>query len=65
MRDPKRIKRMLKLIEEIWTDNPDLRLCQLLGNAFGAIDPYNIEDEELEKMLKWTYSNEPAKGYVD
>lgn len=51
MRDIKRIKRILKKIEEIWIKNPDLRLCQLIGNCFNAGDLYNVEDKELEKAL--------------
>ncbi len=30
MRNPKRIKRILKLIEKIWKKNPDLRLGQFV-----------------------------------
>ena len=53
MRDPKRIKRILKLIENIWKKNSDLRLCQLLINALAINnDPYYIEDNHLETKLK-------------
>ena len=55
MRDPKRIKKLLKLIEKIWTENPDLRLCQLLCNCVPLKDPYYIEDFDLETLLKRTY----------
>jgi uncharacterized protein YihD (DUF1040 family) len=52
MRDPKRIKRILQLVEIIWEDNPDWRLTQLIMNALKiAGDPYYIEDDELEKSL--------------
>jgi uncharacterized protein YihD (DUF1040 family) len=54
MRDPKRIKRILKLIEKIWTRYPDMRLGQLLNN-FVWIDAKGIfygEDDETEKMLE-------------
>ncbi len=49
MRDPKRIKPMLKLIEKIWTKNPDLRLGQLIGNILEDRCPelYYIEDDKL------------------
>jgi uncharacterized protein YihD (DUF1040 family) len=54
MRDPKRIKKMLKLIKVIWEDNPDLRLCQLIGNV-APYDNYHIEDDDLEKRLRKQY----------
>ncbi len=58
MRDPKRIKRILKLIEKIWTKYPDLRLGQLLQNfaGFTRKDNWNVEDDTTESFLK---------GYVD
>ena len=52
MRDPKRIKRILGHIEEIWKVNPDLRMTQLIMNALEIYeDPYYIEDDHLEKKL--------------
>ena len=53
MRDPKRIKRILKTIEDIWEKNPDLRFTQLIMNALNMnSDPYYIEDDVLEKSLQ-------------
>ena len=54
MRDPKRIARMLLLIGVIWKDNPDLRLCQLIGNV-APYDNYYVEDDDLEDRLKRSY----------
>ncbi len=53
MRDVKRIKRILKLIEELWTKAPDMRLGQLLQNyaSFSGKD-FNVEDDDTELMLK-------------
>ncbi|MGV8152041.1 MAG: hypothetical protein ACP5OG_03095 [Candidatus Nanoarchaeia archaeon] len=54
MRDKKRIKRILELIENIWSDNPDLRFGQLIINLGIAKDDFNTwnnEDDELEKYL--------------
>ena len=51
MRDPKRIPKMLKLIEGIWEANPDLRLCQLIANVIPD-DIYYVEDDQLERALK-------------
>ncbi len=56
MRDPERIKRMLKEIDHIWHQAPDLRLGQLLTNIlpeFGE-NSYYVEDHLLENaMLIW------------
>lgn len=52
MRDPKRIKRILQLVEIIWESNPDFRLTQLIMNCLDLNDdPYFIEDDVLEKAL--------------
>lgn len=61
MRDPKRIKKILRLIRKIWLKSPDLRLMQLLGNCFEAGDNYYKEDEELGQRLREVYLN--AKPY--
>jgi len=61
MRNPDRIPRMLALIDRIWRANPDMRLCQLIGNAAPPRfqhndarpgDLYHLEDEELEARLR-------------
>jgi len=53
MRDPKRIPRILKELERIWKDAPDLRFCQLMINL-GLIEDkkWNYEDDKLEMELK-------------
>lgn len=52
MRDPKRIKPLLDLIESVWKNYPDLRLCQLLSNQFPSTnDLYYVEDDEIEKAF--------------
>ena len=54
MRDPKRIKRILELIEKIWDKSPDQRFGQLLINC-GIVDDslrvWNNEDNTLEEYL--------------
>jgi hypothetical protein len=53
MRDPARIERILKLVEKIWNDTPDLRLTQIIMNALKMnSDPYYVEDDKLEDALK-------------
>lgn len=42
MRDPDRINEILELISKIWHKNPDLRLCQLIGNCFLVFSGPNV-----------------------
>jgi hypothetical protein len=52
MRDPARIDRLLAKLGEIWREQPDLRLCQLIGNALRSnTDNYYVEDDQLEIAL--------------
>jgi hypothetical protein len=55
MRNPNRIKRILRLIEKIWSSSPDQRFGQLLINL-GLIpdnlDSWGYEDADLEKYLE-------------
>lgn len=55
MRDPKRIKPLLERIRKVWTKYPDLRLGQMVGNAYRG-DPYFIEDEALVKAIEETHA---------
>ncbi len=41
MRDPKRIERILEELKAFWTNNPDLRLGQVLVNL---IESYQCHD---------------------
>jgi len=51
MRDKKRISLVLKELERLWIENPDLRLCQLIANCFDKTDLYYIEDDVFLKCL--------------
>lgn len=53
MRDPKRIKRILGKLSEIWEMMPDQRLGQLMINIGLAGDSslWHIEDDKWEKHL--------------
>lgn len=55
MRDPKRIPIILKEIEKIWDESPDLRLGQLLCNVLRDPALYYIEDDKLVEYLKMYY----------
>ena len=58
-RDPKRIKRIVKLLEKRWKAVPDWRLGQLLVNCtFAEEDLFYLEDDELEERLDaWAVIN--------
>ena len=61
MRDPKRIDRILKLIERYWKNSPDQRFGQLLINLGIANDEIRLctnEDNDLEEYLKKYMENE-------
>jgi len=64
VRDPKRRKRILKLIEKIWNNAPDLRLFQLLMSIIIETQDeaiyYYIEDDYLERIL-----NNFIKKHID
>ena len=71
MRNPERIDEILKLISEIWHKNPDLRLCQLIGNCVGSTsysgeDLYYVEDNELQIELQRVVDEiELVKKFLD
>ena len=50
-KNPKRIDRMIKIVETYWKENPDLRLGQLIGNMSETNDAYFMSDELLEQCL--------------
>lgn len=55
MRDPKRIKPLLKQIEKIWSRAPDIRFGQLLVILFDSEiskNTFNIEDDKIIKLLE-------------
>lgn len=54
-RDPARIPEVLRLLEQVWQRQPDLRLGQLLLNHVDAVshcpELYYIEDDALLRRL--------------
>jgi uncharacterized protein YihD (DUF1040 family) len=54
MRDPKRIHRVLELLQTYWESHPDLRLGQLILNITPSRfnTPYYMEDDVLEMSLR-------------
>ncbi len=64
MRNPDRIPKILKRLEEVWLKNPDLRFGQLIENVFPnrpgfdkkySRSAYFIEDENFVKVLEEYY----------
>ena len=60
MRDPNRILPLLSELADLWLENPDLRLAQLILNAeapykYRYVDLYNVEDDVLLERLKELY----------
>lgn len=59
-RNPKRIPRLLRLLEREWKKHPDMRLGQLLvigvtgikGQVPTRAQIFNAEDDEFEEWLK-------------
>lgn len=53
-REPERVKRMLGLLEQLWTKYPQLRLGQLLSNVDARFDTnvFFLEDAEVEAAMK-------------
>jgi hypothetical protein len=54
MRDKKRIKRIVKLLEKLWLEYPDQRLGQLLSNYcfVNGMDIFYQEDDQSEEALR-------------
>lgn len=50
-RDPKRIPEVLALLGEMWMENPDLRLGQIMGNA--SITFYTEDDQAAVALTQW------------
>jgi uncharacterized protein YihD (DUF1040 family) len=59
MRDPKRITGLLKVLEDTWREEPDLRLGQIIvsaanlsGRQVVCPEIFHLEDEELLKGIE-------------
>ncbi len=61
MRNPKRIPIILKRLQVIWEQMPDMRLGQLIGNVYHSTDSggnrqYYEEDEKLIDKVEKGYT---------
>ena len=56
MRDPNRIEPMLQLLRDVWSENPDLRLGQIVVNAVRPSEPapevFHAEDDRVADGLE-------------
>ena len=56
MRNPDRIPKIIKELEEFWKQNPDWRLGQVISNLnyeiMGNSDPFYVEDDDLLEILR-------------
>ena len=62
MRDPARIPEVLRRLGEVWAKHPDLRLGQLIENAYakdkGTTSLFYMEDERFIRMIEKLFSDE-------
>lgn len=70
MRDPERIDRICGLLSEVWKQNPDWRLGQLIYNVVrsskGSSAPlFYIEDDELESIMRVHLPHKENTGMGD
>ena len=67
MRDPARIDRILKLLEQRWKEAPGQRLGQLVSNFTAAVlgDVFVIEDERLEASLARGWKQFKVQALLD
>lgn len=56
MRDPKRIPEIVRLLECVWFQHPDLRLGQLVefvaSSVNKTVDPFFVEDDSYLDGMK-------------
>jgi uncharacterized protein YihD (DUF1040 family) len=60
MRDPERIDRIVALLADLWHREPDWRLGQLVVNVAGS-DPFSMEDDEAEDLLRLEIDHRPLQ----
>jgi len=65
-RNPKRISKVLDLIEEYWEENPDLRLGQIIANAAHVMgtEVYNIDEYNLLRGIDKLWEMSVKKSHV-
>lgn len=56
MRNPARIEKILKKLQAVWEQYPDMRLGQLILNVVGDPSLYYIEDQDLVDVIELFYN---------
>ena len=51
MRNANRIAPIIRVLEQLWREFPDLRLCQLIENIAGK-DAFFLEDDKFFELLQ-------------
>lgn len=46
------IQEVLYFLEKYWKQNPDLRLCQILGNRFPGDNYYTTDQAVIDYLVK-------------
>jgi uncharacterized protein YihD (DUF1040 family) len=59
-RDPKRIPKVIAVLQQAWERNPDLRLGQLISNATNAEDFFYYEDDRMTQLIETHYLRETS-----
>ena len=52
MRNPDRIVPIIRQLERLWMEYPDLRLCQLIAGITGPGDSFYLEDDKFFELLQ-------------
>ena len=67
MRDPNRIPIILETLEKAWSNEPDLRLSQLIVNLINPEEPcpevFYFEDDQLLKALTTEKKKQPGDDH--
>ena len=58
MRDPARIDKIITALCDYWRSNPDLRLCQIIGNFTNQTTGQTSSSYYIEDDLILSYLNE-------
>lgn len=61
--DPTEKARVMRRLQLLWSENPELRLGQLIGNVIREGTLYNVEDLDLIDRLESVYHGKPERTH--